>query len=186
MDDKVYVFEGKTSTEAIENGLKELKVSKNKVDIKILEQEDKRSFFSILTPRVVKVEMRIKENGEEPKKAEREEIKKEPRNSEPVDNTENIKSIKRFLDEFISKLPNNNLKYDVLEEDIPNNYKVSYLSTDEGFTITNTLIEEPEEPDKPNHHNPQTLDNINLYLITILLSILGFTLGNILLKKKTN
>ena len=33
---------------------------KNKVDIKILEQEDKRSFFSILTPRVVKVEMKLK------------------------------------------------------------------------------------------------------------------------------
>ena len=48
--DNVYVFEGKTSTEAIEKGLKELKVSKNKVDIKVLEQEDKRSFFSILTP----------------------------------------------------------------------------------------------------------------------------------------
>ena len=42
MDSKVFVFEGKTSTEAIEKGLKELKVSKNKVDIKILEQEDKR------------------------------------------------------------------------------------------------------------------------------------------------
>ena len=37
MDNKVYVFEGKTSTEAIEKGLKELKVSKNKVEIKVLE-----------------------------------------------------------------------------------------------------------------------------------------------------
>ena len=67
MENKVYVFEGKTSTEAIENGLKELKVSKNKVDIKILEQEDKRSFFSILTPRIVKVEMRLKEENVEEK-----------------------------------------------------------------------------------------------------------------------
>ena len=64
MDSKVYVFEGKTSTEAIEKGLKELKVSKNKVDIKILESEDKRSFFSILTPRVVKVEMTLKDDIE--------------------------------------------------------------------------------------------------------------------------
>ena len=39
--DKVYVFEGKTSTEAIENGLKELKVSKNKVEIKVLESKAK-------------------------------------------------------------------------------------------------------------------------------------------------
>ena len=37
--DKVYVFEGKTSTEAIEKGLKELKVSKNKVDIKVFNTE---------------------------------------------------------------------------------------------------------------------------------------------------
>ena len=60
MEEKTYIFEGKTTNEAIENGLKELKVSKNKVEIKVLEQEDKRSFFSILTPRVVKVEMKIK------------------------------------------------------------------------------------------------------------------------------
>ena len=64
----MYVFEGKTSTEAIEKGLKELKVSKNKVEIKILESEDKRSFFSILTPRVVKVEMKLKDEVENSEK----------------------------------------------------------------------------------------------------------------------
>ena len=57
---KTYVFEGKTTTEAIEKGLNELKVSKSRVDIKVLESEEKRSFFSILTPRVVKVEMTLK------------------------------------------------------------------------------------------------------------------------------
>ena len=56
-----YIFEGKTTNEAIEKGLKELNVSRNKVDIKVLESEEKRSFFSILTPRVVKVEMTLKE-----------------------------------------------------------------------------------------------------------------------------
>ena len=61
MEEKTYIFEGKTTNEAIENGLKQLNVSKNKVDIKVLENEDKRSFFSILTPRVVKVEIKIKE-----------------------------------------------------------------------------------------------------------------------------
>lgn len=35
------------------------------VDIKVLESEDKRSFFSILAPRVVKVEMTLKEKEEE-------------------------------------------------------------------------------------------------------------------------
>ena len=64
MENKV-VAEGKTTNEAIENGLKILKASKNKVDIKVLENEDKRSFFSILTPRVVKVELTLKEQANE-------------------------------------------------------------------------------------------------------------------------
>ena len=99
MDNKVYVFEGKTSTEAIEKGLNELKVSKSKVDIKILESEDKRSFFSILTPRVVKVEMRLKENQEEPKAEVKAENKKVVR-SENVDNTEAINTTKKLLSIF--------------------------------------------------------------------------------------
>ena len=60
MENKV-IAEGKTTNEAIENGLKILKVSKNRVNIKVLESEDKRSFFSILAPRVVKVELTLKE-----------------------------------------------------------------------------------------------------------------------------
>ena len=55
------ISEGKTTNEAIEKGLKELKVTKDMVDIKILESEEKRSFFSILDPRVVKVEITVKE-----------------------------------------------------------------------------------------------------------------------------
>lgn len=38
------------------------------VDIKVLENEDKRSFFSILAPRVVKVELTVKENVKEKQK----------------------------------------------------------------------------------------------------------------------
>ncbi len=55
------IAEGKTTSEAIENGLKQLKVSKDKVNVKILENAEKRSFFSILTPRIVKVELTLKE-----------------------------------------------------------------------------------------------------------------------------
>ena len=55
--DKTIISEGRTTNEAIENGLKQLRVSKDKVEIKVLESEEKRSFFSILAPRVVKVEM---------------------------------------------------------------------------------------------------------------------------------
>ena len=62
MEKTTIVAEGKTTNEAIENGLKQLNVTKDRVEIKILENEDKRSFFSILAPRVVKVEMTVKEN----------------------------------------------------------------------------------------------------------------------------
>lgn len=128
--DNVYVFEGKTSTEAIEKGLKELKVSKNKVDIKILEQEDKRSFFSILTPRVVKVEMRIKENVAEEKEIKKV-VKTEKVSTEEIHGC--MENLKRFLDEFISKLPNNNLKYTVAEEN--NSIKIDITGEDTGYLI---------------------------------------------------
>ena len=48
MDEKKYIFEGKTSTEAIEKGLKELKLKREDVEINILKEDQKRSFFSIL------------------------------------------------------------------------------------------------------------------------------------------
>lgn len=59
---KSIISEGRTSKEAIEKGLKELGCKKSEVDIKILENEDKRSFYSILDPRVVKVEITVKED----------------------------------------------------------------------------------------------------------------------------
>ena len=59
---KSIISEGRTSNEAIEKGLKELGCKKSDVEIKILENEDKRSFYSILDPRVVKVEITVKEN----------------------------------------------------------------------------------------------------------------------------
>ena len=41
------IAEGKTTAEAIENGLKQLKVSKNDVDVTVLKDENKKSFFKI-------------------------------------------------------------------------------------------------------------------------------------------
>ena len=52
---KVIIAEGKTTNEAIKNGLKQLNTTKENVTIKVLEEE-KRMFFSILDPRVEKVE----------------------------------------------------------------------------------------------------------------------------------
>ena len=94
------ISEGKTTNEAIENGLKQLNVSKNMVDIKVLENEEKRSFFSILTPRVVKVKLTIKEKKED-KYFER--IKKEIElNSEELKKAQ--ENVEIFLNEFIEKL----------------------------------------------------------------------------------
>ena len=63
MDNKI-ISEGKTTNEAIEKGLKELNTTRNKVEIKVLEEE-KRSFYNILAPRVVKVELTLKEEKKE-------------------------------------------------------------------------------------------------------------------------
>ena len=118
---KSIIVEGKTSTEAIEKGLKELKVSKDKVDIKILENEEKRSFFSILAPRVVKVEMTLKDGVTE-KKAEykpREEVKhieKEKKAPLKPEELEKAKlNLEAFLKAFVSKV--NNMEYKVSSDD---------------------------------------------------------------------
>ena len=121
---KSIIVEGKTSTEAIEKGLKELKVSKDKVDIKILENEEKRSFFSILAPRVVKVEMTLKDGVTE-KKAEykpREEVKhiekekKAPLKPEELETLYSILfTLEAFLKDFVSKV--NNMEYKVSSDD---------------------------------------------------------------------
>ena len=126
MSEEVYVFEGKTSTEAIENGLKELKVSKNKVDIKILESEEKRSFFSILTPRVVKVEMRLKKEESKPEK-------KKSFSSENVNVEEYINKIEKFLKEFIEALPTKEITYKIGQED--GNIMVDIDGDDTGYLI---------------------------------------------------
>ena len=95
---KSIIAEGKTTTEAISNGLKMLNTSKEKVNIKVLENHDKRSFFSILAPRIVKVEMTLKENIEsENKKYKEKEIK--------IDENElNLgkQKVDKFLEDFVA------------------------------------------------------------------------------------
>lgn len=94
--EKTVRTEGKTTTEAIEKGLKELGVSKDKVEIKVLEEE-KRSFYSILSPRVVKVELTLKEDKKEKNKEE----KKNNENIQEIEKAE--QDIKEFLDNFLTK-----------------------------------------------------------------------------------
>lgn len=108
---KSIISEGKTSTEAIEKGLKELKVSRNQVDIKILE-EKKKSFFNILEPHVVKVELTLKEKEEKQtpaKKAKTENVSKE-------DLEKAKKEINTFLSEFLKQIADT-ITYEISEEE---------------------------------------------------------------------
>ena len=125
-----YVFEGKTTNEAIENGLKELKVSKNKVDIKVLESEEKRSFFSILTPRVVKVELTLKDNvkEDENERNHKKEVKEIEFDKELVKGR-----IENFLNDFIKNLSQNDITYKV--EIIENNVHVEVNGENTGYLI---------------------------------------------------
>lgn len=118
MDEKTYIFEGKTTNEAIEKGLKELKTSKNKVEIKVLENEEKKTFFSILAPKIVKVEIKLKENVKE---------------KEPVDNSEMINNLDKFMNDFVKNLPTPNLKYEIKEE--RNLIKINIKSEDASYLI---------------------------------------------------
>ena len=96
---KSIVVEGKTSTEAIEKGLKELGLTKDCVDVKILEETDKKTFFSILTPRVVKVELTVKDNVS--KKPEvQEPVKKERKEPSQEDVDKCKENISKFLESF--------------------------------------------------------------------------------------
>ena len=96
--EKSIISEGKTTNEAIEKGLKILNVSKNKVDIQLLENEEKRSFFSILTPRVVKVQLTLKDVEEEHK------IVKKEINLSQEEQDIALKNVEEFLKEFLNKL----------------------------------------------------------------------------------
>lgn len=103
---KVIISEGKTINEAIEKGLKELNTTRNNVEIKILEQE-KRSFFDILAPRVVKVELTVKEEHEN--KINKEHVKIEISDEELYKIKEKINI---FIKEFLTKI-DNEFKYSI-------------------------------------------------------------------------
>lgn len=125
--EKTIIAEGKTTNEAIENGLKQLKVSKDKVEVKVLENEDKRSFFSILAPRVVKVELTLKEDVEGAKIQEKREIKLTKQEQEKAK-----ENIEKFLKDFIKNLPEDT-KYGIITEE--SGLKVSLTNDNLGYLI---------------------------------------------------
>ena len=93
---KSIISEGKTTAEAIEKGLKAIGLPKELVEIKVLD-DNKKSFFDILAPKVVKVELKEKEA----KKPEEFEIETTDEELE----TARVK-IDKFLKEFVEKLAN--------------------------------------------------------------------------------
>ena len=105
------IAEGKTTAEAVEKGLKELNVSKEMVNIKVLEEDKKRSFYSILAPRVVKVELTIKENAEKKEHKEKQEKPKEKRTTN--ENLEEIEVAKTDIEKFLQELLKDDYKYEV-------------------------------------------------------------------------
>ena len=125
---KKIVTQGNTTNEAIEKGLKELNATREMVDIKVLEEE-KRSFFSILAPRIVKVELTLKdeiEDNKEPKKVKKEIHLSKDDQQKAHDNLNN------FLEEFVKKMPENT-KYDIKDAEA---YMHVYLENENlGFLI---------------------------------------------------
>jgi spoIIIJ-associated protein len=108
---KIIVSEGKTTSEAIEKGLKELNLHRDQVEIRVLEQE-KRSFFDILAPRVVKVELTVKEKLQKEEKILTEEDLEETKNN-----------LEKFIKEFLKNL-GEEYKYDINIEKNEINVKI--------------------------------------------------------------
>ncbi len=111
--EQVYIYEGKTTTEALERGLNELNLKKSDVEYRVIENEEKRSFFSILTPRVVKVEIKVKKDKIN--------IEKKDENKHVTVLTEQEinkgkENLSIFMDEFIKTLPNTNVNYEMSED----------------------------------------------------------------------
>ena len=130
---KSIISEGKTTNEAIENGLKKLNVTKKEVEIKVLESEDKRSFFSILAPRVVKVELTLKENFEATEVTENKGIKTKKEIVLAIDEQEKAKkNLEKFFNEFSNNI-NENINYKIEKDE---NYINVVLNGDDlGFLI---------------------------------------------------
>lgn len=122
---KTIIAEGKTTNEAISNGLKSLNVSKDKVDIKVLENQEKRSFFSILAPRIVKVELTLRENDSkhEDKNSNKTDnrgesnLKKEKFAEKKLVSSEDVQKAKENVEQFLKEFSKN-------FNDI--NYKIEY------------------------------------------------------------
>ncbi len=136
MPNNSVISEGSTTNEAIENGLKILKASKDMVNVKVLETE-KKSFFSILAPRVVKVELTLKDEKElaqisKNDKSKEAYVKKEIKDITPEKLDQAEKNVKTFFEAIINKL-GNNINYSI--EKKSNGLEIILSGNDAGFLI---------------------------------------------------
>ena len=99
---KTIISEGKTTAEAIEKGLKAIGLPKELVEIKVID-DNKKSFFDILAPKVVKIELKEKE-AKKPEEFEIETTEDELKEAK--------NKVEKFLKEFVEKL-NNGTTYQV-------------------------------------------------------------------------
>lgn len=130
------IFEGKTTNEAIENGLKELGIKREEADIKVLENDDKRSFFSILTPRIVRVQITNQ------KEIRQEKAKRDKEESENIDYNKAIKNVENFLNDWIKSIPGENVMFNVKQDETyvrveVNGEDLNYLIGYRGETLNN-------------------------------------------------
>ncbi len=130
------IFEGKTTNEAIENGLKELGLKKEEAEIKVLENEDKRSFFSILAPRVVKVQITSK------KEVRQEKARRDKEESENIDFNKAIKNVEEFLNDWTKSISGENIVFNVKQDEAYvkveiNGDDLNYLIGYRGETLNN-------------------------------------------------
>lgn len=113
---KSVIGEGKTTTEAINNGLKILGCKQEDVEIKVLENEDKKVFFSILDSRVVKVQLTLKEKDDKKTEEGHNNVPKKAPTVEDVDTFQN--NIKNFLDKFVNLYGDIQYSFKVIEDSV--------------------------------------------------------------------
>lgn len=113
--------------EAIDIGLKALRITKEEAEIRVLENEDKRSFFSILAPRVVKVEIISKKGIKEEK------VKRNKEEILHIDFGQAKKQLEKFLNEWIKVIPNEEIHYEITQNE--GNLNVNIDGSDLNYLI---------------------------------------------------
>ena len=164
---KTVISEGKTTAEAVEKGLKELGVSKNQVEIKVIE-EKKKSFFSILDPHIVKVELTVKEGLQAEPIQENREYKEKVYVKPSMEEIEKSKKqVEDFLKEFLNKF-SDKVSYKIENDDESINIEIigedaSKLIGYRGETLNAVQVLLSNIASKCNEHSVKVIVDIENY-----------------------